>query len=579
MASPFNYIYNLFKKYKYSLLIVCIHPFFTSFSLLFPSFIIKNITDAFLIIDRQVAVCKGLKWILIYFIIISFNFIYRRIYQYIIKIKFFPLLSKDIVLGYVSSLINHSKLFFNRHPAGEIAHLLIHLNENVIDCIQLFIEKILPNLVSFIFIIVYFFYYNLYCGCAMVIWALFNIITGVYMISVIDKLSINIVINKSIISQCIINLFNTISLVRVFCKEKKEMSLLIEKTNILVEAEELIAWCYFKIYFCYYISFIVMQVSSLFVLINQYRFNIIGASDIVFWWMLSGILASIADNLLNDILQIPKYYAGITEGLSILPVNNLIALSKNKKFIFKGGKIEFKNVYFAFEDKIILEDFSLCIMPKEKVAIVGFSGSGKTTLIFLLLRMYIPDKGAIYIDDQDIADIDNELLYGLFSVILQENNILDRNILENILYSENDSHTHNTKKIYEIIELSKLNEFKEDIEKCLNNNKSIDSKVLSGGQKQRISIARSLYKEANIYLFDEPTSSLDQITEEHVFNAIKKITENNTLIVITHKLNIITWIPRILVFEKGKIIQEGSHDRLIHEDGLYKKLFHLDLIL
>jgi ATP-binding cassette subfamily B protein len=574
----FRYILNLFKNHTISLLLLTIHPFITSLFLLFPSFVIKKLTDCFLISDKNLAIFAATKWIAIYFIIVGINFIYWRVYQYIIGIKFLPQLRKNIVLDRISSLINNSKLFFNTHPAGEIAHFLIHLNENVIDLLTVFFEKILHNILTFIFIVICFFYYNTYCGIAMSAWIIFIVCVSIYIVSKIDTLSTKIVHSKLSISKCIVDLLNNISLVQVFCKQKYEISLLDKKTNLLVGDEEITAWYYFKICCIYYISFACMEAISLYILLNQYRHGIITAGDIVFWWTLSGISVMIADNLINDILQVPTYYSGIKEGLEVLN-NEASAITPNKKLEFKEGKIEFKNVYFSFGDKIILENFSLLIQPKEKIAIVGFSGSGKTTLIFLLLRMYKPDQGAIFIDDQDIAYVTRESLYAIFSVILQENNILDRSILENILYSEDNNKTNNENKIYEILSITELNEFKNDIDNAITYNKNIDSKVLSGGQKQRVSIARALYKNADIFLLDEPTSSLDEITENTIINSINKITANKTLIIITHKLNIVKTMPRILVFEKGKIIEEGSHETLLQKNGLYKKLCDLSSIL
>ncbi len=575
MIFPIEYIFNLVKNFKKSLIILFIHPMVTAFFLIFPSFIIKNLTDAFLIIDKDIAIFVAIKWMIIYFIVVGLNFLYWRLYQYIIHIKLFPILRKNIVLDCVSYLIDNTKLFFNNHPAGEIAHFLIHLNENLIDFIILLSEKVMHNILGFIFILICFFYYNKYCALILTLWIIFIFLISVYIVSKINKLSSKIVISKSLITNCIIDIFNNISLVQVFCKQKNELNLLINKTDVLSYDESMVAWYYFKICCFYYTSFAAMEAISFYILLNQYRIGLISASDIVFWWMLSGISVMLADNLINDILRVLKYYSGIQEGLNVL--KSEIKVIKNKKFIFKEGKIEFRNVYFSFKDKVILEDFSLIINPNEKIAIVGFSGSGKTTLIFLILRMYTPDSGSIYIDGQDIKYVDKELLYKIFSVILQENNILDRSILENIIYGNNDC-VIDKDRLRDSIQLSCLDEFKEDIENSLCNS-GISSKVLSGGQKQRISIARALYKEANIFLLDEPTSSLDPITEDNIINSIKKATLNKTMIIITHKLNIITWVPRILVFEKGKIIEEGSHKDLIKKNGLYNKLYNLDEII
>lgn len=577
MLNPFDYLYSLFNNYKLFLLLLCIHPLLKSFFFIFPAFVIKKLTDCFIIIEKNIAIQLAIYFIKIYFFIIIINFIYLRLYQYYIQIKLLPLLRKNIVLECVLSLLKNTKFFFNNNSSAELAHFLIHLNDNIIDIINLFFEKILYNIFTLFFIIICFFYYNIYCAICILCWFFIIFLITIYMIFKIKKINSKIIIDKVLISKFLIDLFNNITLVQVFLKEKYELDLLAEKAIELELDEKKVAWYYFSICFFYYFSFIVMQIISLYILCKQYLLGIIFASDIVFWWTLSGMLFILIDDLINNILQLPKYYMGIEEALGSLKSEVPKAIVY-KKFVFNGGKIEFKNVYFSFENKHILENFSLIIEPREKIAIVGFSGSGKTTLIFLLLRIYIPDSGTIYIDDYDINYIDKLELYDIFSVILQENNILDRTILENIVYSEqNNNENFDKEKIYSVLSSVELNEFKDEIKKTLDGFFSIESKLLSGGQKQRISIARAIYKKANIFLFDEPTSSLDLVTENKIFSIFKNITINSTLIIVTHKLAIITWMPRIIVFERGKIIEDGTHEKLLEKNGLYKKLFNLEI--
>jgi ATP-binding cassette subfamily B protein len=568
MISPFSYIFKALKRDKISFLILFLHPFIKSFFVIFPSFIIKKLTDMFSIIDKTIAINGAIYWIVIYFIVITINFIYWRNYQYIVLIKLFPSLRKNIALDCVSSLINNTKSFFNNHNSGEIAHFLIHLNENTVDLIKLCSDKIIYYLLSFLCIIICLLYYNFYCGCIMAFWLISIAIATFYITQKINIYSTKITLNKASISKFIVDLFNNISLIQVFCKQKNELLLLENQTDILKKNEEEGSWYYFKMCCFYYISFGIMEATSLYILLNQYKSGIISSSDVIFWWTISGSAIMIADSLIDDILQFPKYYYGIKESLSVLKYSD--QKEKSKKLNFQFGKIEFKNVYFSFSDKIILENFSLIIEPKEKIALVGFSGNGKTTLLLLLLRMYTPTKGAIYIDDQNIEDIEKESLYSIFSVILQENSILDRSLLENIIYSE-ENNKINKEKIDAVISFSQLDEFKNNIYKNKKN-----SKTLSGGQKQRIAIARALYKNAPILLFDEPTSNLDPITEQNIINTISKISKEKTIIMVTHKLSIIKSFKRILVFDKGKIIEEGSHEKLINQNGLYKKLWNLD---
>jgi ATP-binding cassette subfamily B protein len=277
---------------------------------------------------------------------------------------------------------------------------------------------------------------------------------------------------------------------------------------------------------------------------------------------MSGTTFSVAQSFISDVLNIPKYYYNIQEAL--LVIENKEIQKINSSFCWKTGIITLENVSFFYEDKKIIDSISYTFKPQRRVGIVGFSGSGKSSLIMLLLGIYKPTTGEIYIDEQNIKTINIDAWHEKCSVIFQNNNILDRSIIENITYS--DEFALN-KEAYEVImkELA-LSSINPDVE----------VKHLSGGEKQRINIGRALYKNSSeIYIFDEPTSNLDAITEDIIMNRINKIPYDKMIIMITHKLSLIQHFDEILVFDKGKIIERGSHNTLLDQDGLYKKLWDL----
>ncbi|MCX7877440.1 MAG: ABC transporter ATP-binding protein/permease [Ignavibacteria bacterium] len=235
--------------------------------------------------------------------------------------------------------------------------------------------------------------------------------------------------------------------------------------------------------------------------------------------------------------------------------------------------IEFRNVSFSYtEGRPVLYGLNLKVKKNEKVAIVGLSGAGKSTLIDLLLRFYDVSGGDILIDGINIKKIKLRSLRNLFGMVTQEIILFHDTIRNNIAYGKDAD-------IGEITEAAKNANAHDFI---IQTEKGYDTVIgerglkLSGGQKQRIAIARALLKNAPIMILDEATSSLDTESEQLIQNAIEKLTENRTSIIIAHRLSTVRSADRIIVLHDGKIISEGNHDELMSEsNGLYRKLYDM----
>ena len=247
------------------------------------------------------------------------------------------------------------------------------------------------------------------------------------------------------------------------------------------------------------------------------------------------------------------------------------------------GKIEFKDVYFRYPINIddedednnenkkynyTLENVNFKIEPGQKVALVGFSGSGKSTVIKLLERFYEPTKGNIYIDGVDIKDYNLLELRKQIGLVGQEPILFRTNIFNNIKYGKLDS------KQNLVIEAAK-NASIDYLFNTQNNDLDTKSKI-SGGEKQRVSIARAFLKNPKILLLDEPTSALDKKNEIEVTESLDRLMKGRTTFIVTHRLDSIINADVILVFENGKLIQKGTHNELINQEGEYKNLFVLN---
>tara|TARA_B100000482_G_scaffold2505_1_gene2328 strand:- start:1780 stop:3603 length:1824 start_codon:yes stop_codon:yes gene_type:complete len=247
--------------------------------------------------------------------------------------------------------------------------------------------------------------------------------------------------------------------------------------------------------------------------------------------------------------------------------------SKNNKLNFFEKEIEFDNVSFKYDKSKVLENISFKVKKGQMVAIVGASGSGKSTLVNLIPRFYENITGKIIIDGFDIKDLPRSDLRSIIAVVSQESILFNSSIKENILLGDNSEDAD--EKLKKSISIANAQEFIDEFEEKLNYNVGDNGSNLSGGQKQRIAIARAVYSNCPILILDEATSSLDSKSEKLVQNAIDKLMVDKTSIVIAHRLSTIQNADKIIVLEKGEIVEEGSHEELLKNNSFYKKLIQL----
>ena len=247
--------------------------------------------------------------------------------------------------------------------------------------------------------------------------------------------------------------------------------------------------------------------------------------------------------------------------------------SKSNKLNFFEKEIEFDNVSFKYDKSKVLENISFKVKKGQMVAIVGASGSGKSTLVNLIPRFYENITGKIIIDGFDIKDLPRSDLRSIIAVVSQESILFNSSIKENILLGDNSEDAD--ERLKKSISIANAQEFIDEFEEKLNYNVGDNGSNLSGGQKQRIAIARAVYSNCPILILDEATSSLDSKSEKLVQNAIDKLMVDKTSIVIAHRLSTIQNADKIIVLEKGEIVEEGSHEELLKNNSFYKKLIQL----
>ena len=302
--------------------------------------------------------------------------------------------------------------------------------------------------------------------------------------------------------------------------------------------------------------------------------TISGTTFIVFMGLAYNILTP-AKNLSKSFYSIKKGNAAAERVFEIIEYNNdRVDQKRDVELIKFENKITFENIEFNYGDSKILDKISFTINKGESVALVGSSGSGKTTIANILNGFFNPKSGNLLIDNNNISQITKESLYKNISIVTQESILFNDSILNNIKIGNLDS------KKEDVINAAKEANAHEFIEQQLDGYNTMIGDYgnkLSGGQKQRLTIARAMLKSPSILILDEATSSLDSKSEKKIQDAINKLMQGKTSLIIAHKFSTIKKCDKIILIDKGKIIAQGTHEELINSNSSYKNMNELQI--
>ena len=281
-----------------------------------------------------------------------------------------------------------------------------------------------------------------------------------------------------------------------------------------------------------------------------------------------GRLSRASTSFFQDLGELKSNIDLIFKPIEIQDKENAYALE------IKYPSIEYQDITFAYiKEKEVFQNLKLTIKPYQKVGLVGLSGSGKSSLINLLLRSYVPQKGKILIDNQDISDITEFSLHKNISYVPQDVTLFNRSLLENLKITKPKASND------EIINACKLAHIHDSIMKLKNGYDSIVGErgiLLSGGERQRIAIARAILQDAPILILDEATSALDSEAEFAIQQALSNLMNHKTVIAIAHRLSTLRSMDRIIVLDNGKIIEDDTPQNLLKkENGTFKHFYSL----
>jgi subfamily B ATP-binding cassette protein MsbA len=286
-----------------------------------------------------------------------------------------------------------------------------------------------------------------------------------------------------------------------------------------------------------------------------------------------GIMTDPGSTLSRAFAVIQQGLASVKRIFEVMDIKPTITDEKDASPLhYTLGRIEFKNISFAYENEEVLSGIDLTVQPGEAIALVGRTGAGKSTLVNLLLRFYDPVRGGILIDGQDLRGVTLKSLRERIAIVPQEIALFQGTIRENIAYGKPDA---SFEEIIAAATLANIHNFISALPNGYETQVGERGAKLSGGERQRIAIARAILRDPKILILDEATSSLDAETEVLIRDALEKLMKGRTTFIIAHRLYTVEKADRVVVLDKGKIVEIGPHKELLAKGGLYRYLYEI----
>lgn len=493
-----------------------------------------------------------------------------RAYDYL-YLKTMPFIKAQILDEVYNYTQYHSHKFFQENLAGHITNRITETSRSFEMFISMIGEKIIRKIAVVIFALTAMYSVHYVFATIFLIWVCVFVGISVLCSSKINRYSMNYARNKSIVAGNIVDSIANISAVRLFTSHKYERQHLDVHIDNAVASEQNMQFFMFKLRYvlglcCSIMIFVMIYYLSL--LRSQSTITI---GDCVLILTLSISVSSEIWDLTQEVGDMFEEIGSFNQGMSLMAPYIITDIENAEILKVTEGSITFNNVTFNYyRNGNLFKNKSVIIPSKQKVGLVGFSGSGKSSFVNLITRLHDIETGEILIDGQNIRNVTQDSLRENISVIPQEPILFHRSILDNILYGKKDS---TNEEVIEAAKAAHIHEFINNLADGYDTLCGERGNNLSGGQRQRIIIARAILKNAPILILDEATSSLDSETENLIQESLHYLMQNKTVLVIAHRLSTLLNMDRILVFDKGAIVEDGQHDELLKNSKLYKKLW------
>lgn len=469
----------------------------------------------------------------------------------------------------------HSIAYFTQEMSGNISNKVTQLNTGVLDGFNEFMMS--TSMVMYVLIAIGILsFMNVWFFAAMMLWLALIVLVSWKLGQKRSVLSRETSRRQSLANGVIVDSLANYSEIKSFANFRFERLNLIKHLRILRRAKNVEQKAKAWIHLAQNLFAVVSMLGFMFLSIWIFRRGAIDTTGFIYANSLFAMIAGMVFQLTWVYSNVMRIHGQLKSALDTLAVEpGLKDLPNAADIRAVKAEIEFDGVSFAYAGREnLFENLNLTIKAGEKVGLVGHSGSGKSTFIKLIARYYDTTAGSIKVNGTDIRDVRQDSLHRLISAIPQDVCLFNRSLFDNIRYGRTNA---TEEEVYLAARQAGADEFIRAFPGGYQTKVGDRGVVLSGGERQRIAIARAILKNAPILIFDEATSALDSQSEKHIQKSLVRLMKNKTVIAIAHRLSTLREMDRILVFDKGHIVEQGTHLSLLRKKGLYYKLYNMQV--
>lgn len=491
-----------------------------------------------------------------------------------LQAKAFPKLEADIRMEMFDHIQHHSPKYFSTHYAGSLANKISDMPSSVTKIIESLV-MLFPTFITCLLAVIFFFQIHVLFAVILTVWLVLHFSVSCLFTPKCATYSNIHGEARSVLAGKIVDSLTNNFAVNLFSRFRFELHRILPSQRDEQEkntwSRRYTAW----MFLCLSGVFLTGAISLSVFMIKYWMDGAITTGEVVqifntTWNVILALwfLSEVTIPCFQSIGVASQAYSVMCDPQDVLDS------PEAKDLVVERGEIIFENVSFHYGERKLFEDKNVHIKGGERVGLVGCSGAGKSSFVNLILRFFPLEMGRIFIDGQDIAHVTRDSLRGQIALIPQDTPLFHRSLEDNIRYGRIDASKE------DVIEAAKLSHADEFITKRPDGYDSLVGErgtKLSGGERQRIAIARAILSKAPILILDEATSSLDSVTEKYIQESLERLTQNRTTIVIAHRLSTLSKMDRILVFDKGKIVEQGSHLELLLKKGHYAHMWEMQV--
>ncbi len=573
--SPWRFALHFYLKSRYTLAAIFVFEAAQAACTILLPYAVKEIIDAVTLAHATGAdIFATAKDALILFALLNLGIVLFSRASGAMLVLTGPFLRREIRRSLFSYIQHHSHRYFISHFAGSLANRIAEVSMSCMHALWTIAFDFYPLIIKSVVALVVLFAASGELALTLCLWLGVYIYVSFVLAQRCRVYAQDFAEARSIVTGKVVDSVTNVMNAKMFARRQYEEDYLTDYLNHEVDHAMRTYWYMEKLRWFQYGAAMVLMVSMVGYALKIWADGGLTVGEFSMVAGLAIMLIEAARGLSRSFLEFFEYLGNISDGVSVfVQPHEIVDRPGAARLQVSRGEIVFDDVSFSYPEGLaVFEHLDVTIEPRQQVGLVGFSGSGKSTFVNLILRFFECNAGSIRIDGQDILDVTQDSLRQNVSMIPQDPQLFHRSLMENIRYGRLDA---TDAEVVKAAQKAHAHGF------ILQTEHGYDSLVgergvkLSGGQRQRVAIARAILKDAPILILDEATSSLDSVTEKKIQLGLANLMQGRTVVVVAHRLSTIANMDRILVFDEGRIVEDGSHDALLRIEGHYARLWNM----